>query len=73
MNSAIAPGGVKANIALNDIDMEAMQVFRKGAGTQRSEPVDPIEIATVALFLASDDSRSVNASVINAAGGWTAY
>ncbi|WP_248925074.1 SDR family oxidoreductase [Paenibacillus hamazuiensis] len=71
--NAIAPGGVKTNIALNNIDMDGMQVFQEGAGTQRSEPVDPLQIATVALFLASDDSRFVNGAVIAADGGWTAY
>ncbi|MNN93517.1 3-ketoacyl-(acyl-carrier-protein) reductase [compost metagenome] len=53
--------------------MNGMQVFREGAGTQRSEPVEPIEIATVALFLASEDSKFVNGAVIAADGGWTAY
>ncbi len=31
------------------------------------------EIAKVALFLASDDSSFVNATVITADAGWTAY
>ncbi|MEK8215366.1 SDR family oxidoreductase [Paenibacillus sp. FSL L8-0340] len=39
-------------------------------GTQRSEAVEPIEIATVALFLASEDSKFVNGTVIAADGGW---
>ncbi|WP_438492148.1 SDR family oxidoreductase [Paenibacillus sp. IHBB 3054] len=73
--NAIAPGGVRTNIAntLGQIDMDGMQVFREGAGTQRSEAVEPIEIATVALFLASEDSKFVNGTVIAADGGWTAY
>ncbi|MDQ0897718.1 MULTISPECIES: SDR family oxidoreductase [unclassified Paenibacillus] len=71
--NAIAPGGVRTNIALSNIDMAGMQTYREGAGTQRCEPVDPMEIATVALFLASDDSRFVNATVVAADGGWTAY
>ncbi|AIQ31487.1 3-ketoacyl-ACP reductase [Paenibacillus sp. FSL P4-0081] len=73
--NAIAPGGVRTPIAnsLGNIDKEGMQTFREGAGTQRYEPVEPIEIATVALFLASEDSRFVNGAVIAADGGWTAY
>lgn len=73
--NAIAPGGVRTNIvhSLGNIDMAGMQPFREGAGTQRQEPVDPIQIANVALFLASEDSRFVNGAVIAADGGWTAY
>lgn len=73
--NAIAQGGVATNISstMTDIDMVGMQVFMEGAGTQRKDPVDPIEIATVALFLASEDSKFVNGMVIAADGGWTAY
>lgn len=42
-------------------------------GAQRSEAIDPMDIATVALFLASEDSRFVNEAVVTADGGWTAY
>ncbi|MDR2615331.1 MAG: SDR family oxidoreductase, partial [Oscillospiraceae bacterium] len=31
------------------------------------------DIASVALFLASDDSGFVNGAVVTADGGWTAY
>jgi NAD(P)-dependent dehydrogenase (short-subunit alcohol dehydrogenase family) len=34
---------------------------------------EPEEIAAVALFLSSEDSRFINAAVIVADGGWTAY
>ena len=34
---------------------------------------NPTEVAQVALFLASDDSSFVNASVVTADGGWSAY
>ena len=34
---------------------------------------DPSEIATIALFLASDDSSLMNGAVLTADAGWTAY
>ncbi|MDQ0897545.1 NAD(P)-dependent dehydrogenase (short-subunit alcohol dehydrogenase family) [Paenibacillus sp. V4I7] len=73
--NAIASGGVRTNIgsSMGNIDMAGMQTFREGSSTQRSEAVDPSEIATVALFLATEDSRFVNGAVIAADGGWTAY
>ncbi|RCW43501.1 SDR family oxidoreductase [Paenibacillus prosopidis] len=73
--NAIAPGGVRTNIVhtLGNIDMAGMKTFREGEGTQRLEAVDPIEIANIALFLASEDSRFINGAVIAADGGWTAY
>jgi NAD(P)-dependent dehydrogenase (short-subunit alcohol dehydrogenase family) len=73
--NAIAPGAVLTNIAqtFTNVDMVGMKLFNEGAGSQRTEPVDPMQIATVALFLASDDSRFVNGDVITADGGWTAY
>lgn len=71
--NAIAPGAIKTNIAITDPDMAGMQTFQEGYGTQRGEPTDPLNIATVALFLASDDSKFVNGAVVAADGGWTAY
>lgn len=34
---------------------------------------EPEEIATIALFLASEDASFVNGAVITADSGWTAY
>jgi NAD(P)-dependent dehydrogenase (short-subunit alcohol dehydrogenase family) len=34
---------------------------------------EPEEIARIALFLAGDDSRLINGTVITADAGWTAY
>jgi NAD(P)-dependent dehydrogenase (short-subunit alcohol dehydrogenase family) len=74
--NAIAPGGVNTHIGetidfnkitplVNDRIMSGM-VLNPRMG-------EPEEIAAVALFLSSDDSRFVNAAVIVADGGWTAY
>ncbi|MFM9331600.1 SDR family oxidoreductase [Paenibacillus mesotrionivorans] len=71
--NAIAPGAVKTNIAITDPDMAGLQIFQESYGTQRSEPTDPMNIAAVALFLASEDSKFVNGAILAADGGWTAY
>ncbi|MFB3077735.1 MAG: SDR family oxidoreductase [Lysobacterales bacterium] len=34
---------------------------------------EPIDIAQIALFLASDESRMINGAIIPADGGLTAY
>ncbi|MFU0791123.1 SDR family oxidoreductase [Virgibacillus proomii] len=71
--NAIAPGGVETNIGLT---MKHISEF--GAGrTQKGQAVmprmgKPEEIATVALFLATEDSTFINGTVITADGGWTA-
>lgn len=71
--NAIAPGAVKTNIAITNPDMAGLQIFQESYGTQRSDPTDPMDIAAVALFLASEDSRFVNGAILAADGGWTAY
>ena len=74
--NAIAPGAVNTNIGetidftkitplVNERIMSGM-VLNPRTG-------EPSEIAKVALFLASDDSSFVNASVITVDGGWSAY
>jgi NAD(P)-dependent dehydrogenase (short-subunit alcohol dehydrogenase family) len=71
--NAIAPGGVNTNIG------EGMQPNPfgyerciSGAGSMpRMGESD--EIAKTTLFLASDDSSFVNATVVTADGGWTGY
>jgi len=69
--NAIAPGGVNTNIAStitapHELGLKALTAAGPGPSA------DPIQIARVALFLASEDSDFVNGDVIKADGGWTA-
>lgn len=72
--NAIAPGGVNTNIGttMNQPNPFGMERAMSGA-VNNPRSGEPEEIATVALFLATDDSSFVNGQVITADGGWTAY
>lgn len=69
--NAIAPGGVKTNIQ-STITSPHPLGFAALSDAGSNKLADPMEIARVALFLASDDSSFVNGDVIKADGGWTA-
>lgn len=73
--NAICPGATKTHIA------ETMPTERLDpAGAQRAQAfaalvpayLDPEDIASLALFLASDESRHINGAIIPADGGWAA-
>lgn len=74
--NAIAPGGVNTHIG-ETIDYQKITPLvndRIMSGLALNPRMgEPEEIASVALFLASDDARFINASVIVADGGWSAY
>lgn len=72
--NAIAPGGVNTNILtdFSKVNQFGMEIASAGANTN-PRAGEPEEIATVALFLASDDSSFVNGTVITADSGWSAY
>ncbi len=73
--NAICPGAVETNIGAS-VDMTKMDAF----GSQRLNvnyglipaTLKPIDIANMALFLASDESRYVNGAAIAVDGGWQA-
>jgi NAD(P)-dependent dehydrogenase (short-subunit alcohol dehydrogenase family) len=74
--NAIAPGAMETNIAAG-IDMTKLlpivnERIMPGMALMSRSSI-PMEVANVALFLASDDASFVNGSVIVADGGWIAY
>lgn len=72
--NAIAPGGIKTNIAesMQGVDKAGMQ--RQSVGMPLSpEPGTGDEIAQTALFLCSDAASYVNGTVVPVDGGWTSY
>ncbi|MFA5537316.1 MAG: SDR family oxidoreductase [Bacillota bacterium] len=72
--NAIAPGGVNTNIgrSMANPDPFGMDAAMAGASSNPRSG-EPEEIATIALFLASDDASFVNGNIIVADAGWTAY
>lgn len=72
--NAIAPGGVKTNITSSMTNVSTFGMEKQKAGFGLMPRVgEPEEIATVALFLASEESNFINGQVIAADGGWSAY
>lgn len=71
----IAPGGTATNVAesMPQDRLEMTGAQRAGAFSQLIPSfLQPIDIAHLALYLASDESRLINGAVITADGGWTA-
>ena len=72
--NAIAPGGVKTNIASSMTNVSTFGMEKQKAGFGLMPRVgEPEEIATVALFLATNEAAFINGQVIAADGGWSAY
>jgi NAD(P)-dependent dehydrogenase (short-subunit alcohol dehydrogenase family) len=73
--NAICPGGTRTNIAETMVPerMSAAGAARAGAyAALIPATLEPEDIATLALFLASDESRKINGAIIPADAGWTA-
>lgn len=74
--NAICPGGVETNIMTSvdqtKIDPAGMARMQVGQAIIPAF-LKPIDIANVALFLASDESRYLNGQAIAVDGGWRAY
>jgi NAD(P)-dependent dehydrogenase (short-subunit alcohol dehydrogenase family) len=73
--NAMACGGVETNI-MQSVDATKMDQAgaARYAGFQGLIPayLKPLEIAQLALFLASDEAKHVNGAIIPIDGGWTA-
>jgi NAD(P)-dependent dehydrogenase (short-subunit alcohol dehydrogenase family) len=73
--NAICPGATRTNIAET---MPQDRLDAAGAARARAYAglipavLEPEDIASLALFLASDESRHINGAIITADGGWTA-
>lgn len=73
--NAICPGGTRTNIGetMTPDRMDAAGAARAGAfAALMPALLEPEDIAALALFLASDESRHINGAIIPADAGWTA-
>jgi NAD(P)-dependent dehydrogenase (short-subunit alcohol dehydrogenase family) len=69
--NAILPGGVATEMiaeALNDPTNPAVQLIK---ASPAERPAEPVEIAKVAVFLASDDASYLHGEAITVDGGFT--
>lgn len=72
--NAIAPGGINTNIGKTMNEPNAFGMERAMAGASfNPRSGDPEEIASIVLFLASEDASFVNGAVVTADAGWMAY
>lgn len=72
--NAIAPAQVNTGLttSIDGWDQFGLKQSTRGVATM-NRPAEPIEIANIALFLASEESSYVNGIVLAADSGWSAY
>lgn len=74
--NAICPGGVATEIGtgefMKNVNQEGLNIIMANVGGNPRSGTG-MEIANLALFLASDDSSFINGQCITADSGWTAY
>jgi len=69
---AVGDTAIMETIDMASADMEALGQYGKWhAITPRS--LESVEVANLALFLASDEAKGVNGAVVSVDGGWTAH
>ena len=71
--NAICPGGVETEVGVHIKNPSELGMAKAMSGAQFAKTGQPIDIANVALFLASDHSSFVNGVAVAADGGWIAY
>lgn len=69
--NAVAPGPVWTPLIPSTMPQEKVQTF--GANTDFGRPAQPIELARIFVFLASDEASYVTGEVYGATGGRTPY
>ena len=71
--NAIAPGAIQTKMHMRDMPHQGgMEKYAKHFGTI-PEHGKAMQVAKVALFLASDDANYINGEVLSVDGGWNAF
>ncbi|WP_415853257.1 SDR family NAD(P)-dependent oxidoreductase [Sinomonas sp. G460-2] len=69
--NAVAPGAVATSMTEGIIDNEDLEVVRVLRATPAGRYAEPEELASIAVFLASEEARFMHGSVLVADGGWS--
>lgn len=69
--NAVAPGPVWTPLIPSTMPMEKVKNF--GSNTEFGRPAQPVELAKLYVFLASDDASYITGEVYAATGGQTPY